>query len=78
MGRGSIKGITALPGYGGGSQRDERSTLAPSVVGDEDNEESAYHVHGYLAPYRGTSLIRNRPPPLGPPYVPRHSPSVGS
>jgi len=28
--------------------------------------------------YRGTSLVRTPPPPLGPPYVPRHSPSVGS
>ena len=27
--------------------------------------------------YRGTSLIRTRPPPLGPPWVPRHSPTVG-
>ena len=51
MGRGSIKGISALPGYGGGSTRDDRSSVVQSVVGDEDNEESAYHVHGYLAPY---------------------------
>jgi hypothetical protein len=28
--------------------------------------------------YRCTSLIRNRPPPLGPPYEPRHGPTVGS
>ena len=27
---------------------------------------------------RGTSLTRNRPPPLGPPQGPRHSPTVGS
>ena len=27
--------------------------------------------------YRGTSLIRNSPPPLGPPYNPRYSPSEG-
>ena len=30
-----------------------------------------------LTDYRGTSPIRKRTP-LGPPYVPRHSPSVGS
>ena len=29
-------------------------------------------------PYRGTSLIRNRPPPLGPAEEPRHGPTVGS
>ena len=28
--------------------------------------------------YRGTSLIRNRPTPLGPPQEPRHGPTVGS
>ena len=28
--------------------------------------------------YRGTSLIRNRPPPLEPPMEPRHGPIVGS
>ena len=28
--------------------------------------------------HRGTSLIRNRPPPQRPPYDPRHSPTVGS
>ena len=29
--------------------------------------------------YRGSSLIRNPPPPpLGPPYDPRYSPTVGS
>ena len=28
--------------------------------------------------YRVTSLIRNSPPPLGPPYSTRHSPTVGS
>ena len=28
--------------------------------------------------YRGTSLIRNSIPPLGPPEGPRHSPTVGS
>ena len=28
--------------------------------------------------YRGTSLIRNSAPPLGPPQGPRHSPTVGS
>ena len=28
--------------------------------------------------YRGTTLIRTPPPPLGPPYGPRHSPTVGS
>ena len=28
--------------------------------------------------YRGTSLIRNRHPPLGPPYGPMLSPTVGS
>jgi len=28
--------------------------------------------------YRDTSLIRNSPPPLGPPWGPRHSPAVGS
>ena len=29
------------------------------------------------ANYRGTSLIRNRPPPLGPAQGPRHRPTVG-
>ena len=28
--------------------------------------------------YRGASLIRNRPPPQGPPEEPRHGPTVGS
>ena len=28
--------------------------------------------------YRGTSLIGKSPPPLGPPYGPRHIPTVGS
>ena len=28
--------------------------------------------------YRGTLLIRNSPPPLGPPYDPRYSPTAGS
>ena len=28
--------------------------------------------------YMGTSLIRNSPPPLGPPYDPRHRSTVGS
>jgi hypothetical protein len=27
---------------------------------------------------RGTSLIRNSPPTLGPPYAPKHEPTVGS
>ena len=31
------------------------------------------HVH-----YRGISLIRNNPPPLGPPQAPRHSPTAES
>ena len=28
--------------------------------------------------YRGTSLIKKTPTPLGPPYSPRHEPAVGS
>ena len=28
--------------------------------------------------YRGTSLIRNRHPPLGPPQEPKHGPTAGS
>ena len=31
-----------------------------------------------LRVYRGTSLIRNRPPPLRPPQGPRRRPTVGS
>ena len=32
----------------------------------------------YPVPYRGTSLIINSPPPLGPPEGPKHSPTVGA
>ena len=31
-----------------------------------------------LVDYMGTSLIRKRPPPLGPPKDPRHRPTEGS
>jgi len=52
---------------GGGSTRGgtpaAARTQAPSVI-----------CHAY----RSTSLIRNRPPPLGPPYDPRYGPTVGS
>ena len=33
---------------------------------------------GIRRSYRGTSLIRYRPHPLGPPEDPRHSPTIGS
>ena len=39
---------------------------------------SKYRTHPLAAPYRGTSLTRNSPPPLRPPYDPGHSPTVGS
>jgi len=32
----------------------------------------------FTGEYRSTSLIRNRPPPLGLPEGPRHRPTVGS
>jgi len=35
-------------------------------------------VRPCLLSCRGTSPMRNRPPPLGPPYEPRYGPTVGS
>ena len=34
--------------------------------------------HVTASTYRGTSLVRNRPTPLGLPHAPRHGPTVGS
>ena len=36
------------------------------------------HSHPLPDPYRDTSLMRNSPPPPGPPYDPRYSRTVGS
>ena len=43
------------------------------------NETQCTHVRTVRSSiFKGTSLIRRRNPPLGPPYVPMHNPTVGS
>ena len=61
-----------------------QSHISPSILVYEDIllvQEGHYLLllaDGSLMAYRGTSPMRNSPPPLGPPYGPRHRPTVGS
>mmetsp|Transcript_62972 Transcript_62972/g.150164 ORF Transcript_62972/g.150164 Transcript_62972/m.150164 type:complete len:621 (+) Transcript_62972:115-1977(+) len=45
--RGSIKGIQSMHVYSEAGSSYGGSTVAQSNVGDEDNEETAYHLQGY-------------------------------
>ena len=57
------------------------ASTAPTRSINSGNRASHSCSSGNLSintPYRGTSLIGNSPPPLGPPYCPRYSSTVGS
>ena len=41
-------------------------------------EHQSVGINAIQWDYRGTSLIRNNAPPIGPPQGPSHNPTVGS
>ena len=81
--------VEQIPTLGALSPRGEPVQDPVLTPGDKNNfrrnEPSQEHravantkTHTPIRAYRGTSPIRKCPPPLGPPWDPRHRPTVGS